>query len=56
MDDSSNILILVADTTNFSELKNYFLKYPSAKIFSLNFLSHDILSNHKINHKVAEDF
>ena len=56
MDDSSNILILVGDTTNFSELKNYFLKYPSAKIFSLNFLSHDILSNHKINHKVAEDF
>lgn len=56
MNDSSDVLILVGDVTNFLKLEELILKYPSAKIFSLNFLSHTILSKKQIVHKIGESF
>jgi len=56
MSDSSNEIILVGDTTNFLKLKEYFLKYPSAKIYSLNLSSHTMLSEKQISHEIGENF
>lgn len=55
MDTTEPPLILVGDTSNFSLLKEYFSKYPSAKIFSLNYLSHQRLKKENISHEIGEN-
>ncbi len=52
---SQEILILVGDTNTFSKIQEYISKYPSAKILSLNFISHSVLSAKKIPHEIAEN-
>ena len=56
MNNSSDIIILVGNITNFSKIQEYFLKYPTAKVFSLNFLSHTALSTKRISHEIGENF
>ncbi len=54
--NTSDIIILVGDASNFSKIQEYFLKYPTAKVFSLNLLSHTILSTKQISHEIGENF
>lgn len=56
MNQTDNIIILVGDTSNFSSTEEYILKHTTAKVFSLDFLSHKLLTKKKFSHEIGENF
>ena len=49
-------IFIVEDLSNFNEIiKNINLSHD-AKVFSLTYLTHKILTKHKIEHKIGEDY
>ena len=48
-------IILVGENI-FDDVKDQFLKFPRAKIFSLNYLSHKMLEKQNIDHEIGDQF
>ncbi len=46
-------IILVGENI-FDDVKDQFLKFPTAKIFSLNYLSHKMLEKQNIDHEIGD--
>ena len=46
-------IILVGEHI-FDDVKDQFLKFPQAKIFSLDYLSHEMLQKQNIDHEIGD--
>lgn len=52
----NDTIILLEKGSNFLKLKNELKKYPSARIFSLDYESHFYLKKNNLKHELAENF
>ena len=52
----NDTIILLEKGSNFLKFKNELKKYPSARIFSLDYESHFYLEKNNLKHELAENF